>query len=96
MEPTRRVEPLAIPAQQAPHGKRVTQAVQAWRRHAVGDGQLEAHHQMVEDQAGCARVDAAAPAETEQWGIGARRPYCSPALNLLGHQPGTNGSQSCS
>ena len=66
VEPFGRVDPFAIPAQQAPNGERVPQAMQPWRRHSLGDAEFEARNEVMECLACGAWMHAAAAIEAEQ------------------------------
>src|SRR5947209_11553384 len=93
MEPARRVEPLAVPAQQTPHRERMTEIVQPWRRDAGGNGESEGADQRMEGLAGGAGMNAAAAVEAEQRCRGVRlRMGSSAPLDLGADQRGDAGA----
>src|SRR5205814_8069124 len=84
----RRVQALAVPAEQAADREAVPKAVQRRRGNPVGDGQVEGCDEAVEDRGGGAGSDAAAPVEAEQRSVGPGRAGGRAALGVLLDQLG--------
>ena len=83
MQPGRRVQALAIPAQKTADGEAVTEAVQPRWRDPGRHRQIEREHQLVERSAGAVRVHAAPAIEGEQRRLVAERPGAAAAIELL-------------
>src|SRR5450756_2003387 len=84
MEPRRRVQALAIPAQQAGDRERMAQIMEPRRCDSLGDSEPEPRDEMVERLAGGTRMHAATPIEGEERGVGRKcRVGGSAPLELL-------------
>ena len=86
VEPRRRVETLAIPPQQTPHGEGVTQAMKMRRCDAVGHREVQTDDESMERLGRAAAVHAAPTVEAEQRCVGFGRALDLSVFDLSGEE----------